>query len=238
MATLLRTMSAAEAALLTEQVAAAIEHDISNFPDFPGIGHEANAYLLARTKQFQTQAEFLTNYDIAVHPCIMLGEHAVPLEFAPRSLPMLSEQQLNATMLADILSVDAGTRVDMESMPEVKRTFAQRVVEFVGAAMERFGGGGGGGGNDDGGPDFDGETEGLEVVVNASTHGLQVVYSEHFMIRGKRSENAFGESLTSPVRGRITQPGLYYFGTADNEQTKWARFTFRIPPTRIVNLMH
>lgn len=236
MATLVRTMTAAEAAALTEQVATALDSG-SGFPDFPGIGDDANEHLLHRAGQFWTQLAFLEERGIADHPCIMLGEHAVPLEFAPDSIMISSSQPLDAAMLAEVFSEQAGTGVEMAPIQEVKKNFAQRIVEFAASAIGWSNGSGGGGGDDDE-PDFGGGTEGLEVIVKANTHGLQVVYSEHFMIRGKRSENAFGESLTSPVSGRITQPGLYYFGTADNEETKWARFTFQIPPTRIVNLMH
>ncbi|MFL6843491.1 MAG: hypothetical protein ACJ8ER_01255 [Allosphingosinicella sp.] len=242
MATLLRTLSAAEAATLSTEVEAAVERGTCDSLDLP-LPSDQTRYLRFRARQFQRQYQFLGDNGLMTHPCVRIGGEPVPVSFSLDDLrsAVSGDSEGSEGRVIEILSRDTSSDIEMVNKEEIKRIFSERFVEFVKCGLEwtGFSGSGGGGGdrNIDEGSNF-GEAGGMQITVNSNTHGLQVVYSEHFLIRGKRSENAFGETLTSPVTGIVTQPGLYYFGTADNDSTNWSRFTFKIPPTRTVNLMH
>jgi hypothetical protein len=168
------------------------------------------------------------------HPCVRFADEFIPIDILS-GVASDPTRPVNAGVIwratqerVDELRAD-GLDTRMVPVEQAKNTFRRALKRFILTRIDAIFGSDPP--TESRGDDF----RGLRVTVSARTSNRLVVISNSFFCR---TEQPFGDGLTSPVVGYLPSAGCYYFGLLDgtNDRAHWSHLMYEIPPNLNVAL--
>jgi hypothetical protein len=162
-------------------------------------------------------------------PVDIRGSLGIEAQYRTLRLPDSAAEKDRKIRGAYELLRTANLNPEIVPLPQVRSFFAQGLAEVlgrrIGSARGLFGSFGMTVGT--------AAVPGLNVRVQTHTVGIKILYSPALFFN---ANNAFGNSLSSPVDSYLA-PGIYYFGGTGLPLggTQWETAREHIPPTSVVN---